>query len=230
MLLEAGLDIHCEIRESIVKRAASVFPLQEGKEPSLSAELGGQAIAAERTPAKEGTLGLYLSVGGVKCALVSRHVVGENDDSSLGGQHIIMPGQRTYEAIRNQQKEDLAACTTQDDKDACQKLGTHLGQLEELASRRIGHILFSPPRVPTMRPGYSSPWLPDYALVALDKGRLYDGLSNTVQVNVNFRQLRLMKKYQPNPKQPTEPLRLRGTFTPGDHRVVGKHGRSTDLT
>jgi len=198
--------------------------------------LGGQAIAAERTPTKEGTLGLYLLVGGAPCALVSRHVVGENDHGSLSGQHVIMPGQTTYEAICNQQKENLAACITKDDKEACQKLGNHLGQLEELASRRIGHVLISPPCVPTTRPGYSSPWLPDYALVALDKGRLYDslsntdGLSNTVQVHVNFRQLRLMSKYRPNQKQPTQPLRLKDTFTPGGGQVVGKHGRSTDLT
>jgi hypothetical protein len=172
VLLEAGLDIHCEIRESIVKRTVSVsaISLQEGRVPSLSAMLGGQAIAAERTPTKEGTLGLYLLVGGVQCALVSRHVVGENDHASLSGQHVIMPGQSTYQAICNQQKEDLAACTTQNDTEACQKLGTHLRQLEELSSRRIGQILLSPPRVPTTPAGYRNPWLPDSALIALDKG------------------------------------------------------------
>ena len=85
VLLEAGLDIHCEIRESIVKRTVSAIPLQEGKVPSLSAMLGGQAIAAESTPTKEGTLGLYLLVGGVQCALVSRHVVREDNYSSLSG-------------------------------------------------------------------------------------------------------------------------------------------------
>lgn len=238
VLLKAGLDIHCEIRESIVKRTASssvpVLLLEEGIEPSLSATLGGQAIAAERSPTREGTLGLYLSVGSVQCALVSRHVItGDDDDyNSLSGQHVIMPGQITYEAISNQQKENLAAYTTQDDKEDYLKLGIYLRQLEELSSRRIGHILFSPPRIPIPRPDHSNDhWLPDYAVIALDKGRLSGSLSNTVQVHITPRQLRLMQQYHPGRKQAaTKPLHLQGTFTPGDHRVVGKYGKSTELT
>jgi len=88
VLLKAGLDIHCEIRESIVKRTASVILFHEGNDlslRSLSAALGGQAIAGEKTPTKEGTLGLYLLVGGVKCALVSRHAVSDDNYSSLNG-------------------------------------------------------------------------------------------------------------------------------------------------
>lgn len=241
VLWEAGLDMHCEIRESIVQRTASVpvpvIPLDEGMEPSLSAILGGQAIAAEETPTREGTLGLYLLVGGIPCALVARHVVGEgNDHDSLNGQYIIIPGQRTYEVICNRQKENLAACTTQNNKDAYLKLSIHLGQLEELSARRIGHVLFSPPRVPIPRGPITQPdgsnhaWLPDYALIALNRERLSGSLSNTVQVHVTLRQLRLIQKYHPSRKQPTTPLPLQGTFTPGDHRVVGKYGRSTELT
>ncbi|KAK0618846.1 hypothetical protein B0T14DRAFT_565755 [Immersiella caudata] len=233
LLLEAGLDMHCEIRESVVKRMTSVpvIPLGEGMDPSLSATLSGQAIAAEKSPTKEGTLGLYLSVDSVPCALVARHVVGE-DDGPLDGYHVIMPGQTTYEAIRKQQKEDLAVCTTRAGKDACLKLGKHLGQLEQLGSRRIGHVLFSPPRVPIPRSDFSNQlWLPDYALIALDEERLpFGSLSNMVQIQMTFRQLRLIRQYHSGREQPTKPLHLHGTFTPGDHRVVAKYGRSTGLT
>lgn len=233
VLLEAGLDIHCEIRESIVKRTASVIPFHEGNDPSLrslSAALGGQAIAGENTPTKEGTLGLYLLVGGVKCALVSRHAVGDDDHGSLNGQHVIMPGQITYQAVCEDTEANLATATTQNDKAACHKLLTHLNLLREPTSRRIGRIIFSPPRVPATRLGYNSPWLPDYALVALDKDRLDKGLCNTIQINTTISCRQLMRKYHPNLHLPIGPLRLKGTFLPGDQKVVGKQGRSTGLT
>ncbi|GAB1312089.1 hypothetical protein MFIFM68171_02299 [Madurella fahalii] len=231
VLLEAGLDIHCEIRESNVQRAASVISSwsQLGRmEPSLTAALGGQAIAAEKTPTKEGTLALYLLVNGIKCALVSRHAVGD-DHSHIDGQYVIMPGQSTYEEICDMYNAKLATCVVQDDKEAYQKLVHHVGTLANPASRRIGHILLSPPCRPMTRPGHIR-WLPDYAVVALDKERLYEGLSNTVQVDFDYRSQRLMKKYYPNVQLSTGPLKLEGTFSPGDGRAVGKDGRSTGLT
>ncbi|KAK0611149.1 hypothetical protein B0T14DRAFT_500309 [Immersiella caudata] len=233
VLLKAGLDIHCEIRESIVKRTASVIPSQKGNDlslRSLSAALGGQAIAGERTLTKEGTLGLYLLVDGVKCALVSRHAVSGDDSGSLVSQHVIMPGQKTYQTIYDDTEANLATATTQDGKAAYHKLLTHLNLLREPSSRRIGRIIFSPPRVPVARLGYNSPWLPDYALVALDKERLDKGLCNTIQIDTTIQCRQLMRKYHPNLHLPTGPLQLEGTFLPKDHKVVGKQGRSTGLT
>jgi len=248
VLLEAGLDIHCEIRESSVLRAVSpaqqtasnsqraVLVLspwsQPGRtEPSLTAALGGQAIAAEKTPTKEGTLTLYLLVNGVKCALVSRHVVG-NDESHINGHHVIMPGQTTYQEICNLYKAKLAACgAAQDNKEAYQKLVDHIDTLATQSSRHIGHILLSPPCIPTTLPGAGHiRWLPDYAVVALDEDRLGQGLSNTIQVDPEYRSQRVMEKYYPNEQLPTGLLHLKDTFPPGDERVVGKHGRSTGLT
>jgi hypothetical protein len=231
VLLTAGLEIHCEIRESIVQRAASVIssPSPMGrKEPSFTATLGGQAIAAEKTPSKEGTLALYLLVNDIKCALVSRHAVGD-EYSHIEGQYVIMPGQSTYEKTCDRCNANLAACVTQTDKEACQKVVDHLGTLANLASRRIGHILLSPPCLPTTRLGHIR-WLPDYALVALDKERLYEGLSNAIHVDIDYRSLQLMDRHYPNAPLSTGQLKLGGTFTPGDGRVVGKHGRSTGLT
>jgi len=66
--------------------------------------------------------------------------------------------------------------------------------------------------------------------VALDKERLDKGLSNTIQINTTIRCRQLMRKYHPNLHLPTGPLQLKGTFLPGDQKVVGKLGRLTGLT
>lgn len=176
ILLQVGLDIHCEVREATVQSAAAGGG-PEGKQPlspaasallphlypdgsqrpsSLSWMLGSQAIAAEETPNREGTLSLYLSVGGTKCALLSRHAICEDDRGLIRqatdqGQvstnyYAIMPGQTTYEKICAEEKANLTCWESPlgdkypEQQEACKQLVQNLGLLEEIASRRIGRI------------------------------------------------------------------------------------------
>jgi hypothetical protein len=216
--------------------------------------LGGQAIAAEETPNREGTLSLYLSVGGTKCALMSRHAVCEDDqglicqatDQSLTrherliGQvstnyYAIMPGQKTYEKICAEENANLTFWESPlgdkhpEQQEVCKQLVQHLALLEDIASRRIGRIFFSPPRIPV------SCRLLDYALVALDHARFgpyYDNLHNNVYLGqIGSRDLKMINRGKPTAtwKRPGTDLRLSGVFAPGDGRVVGQCGRTTGL-
>lgn len=258
-LKRAGLDVHCEIREAAVTTlAVSVIPLQRpggGHVPtSLTSVLGGQSIAAEETPAREGTLSVYLSLGEgearTKCALVSRHVVLKDDAHGYAhhglGKYVTMPGQTTLDNIRIRVGKDTAFWQHQSGKypaqsDVCNQLSAHIASLEHTTSRRIGHILFSPPQLPVCHQDTTQLWLPDYVIVALDRERFgadYDELSNTVLIGPVLPEDR--EKLNPDlPDEfwkPTgETMRLHGTFTAGDTQgtsphMVGKRGRSTALT
>ncbi|KAK3364223.1 hypothetical protein B0T25DRAFT_576540 [Lasiosphaeria hispida] len=204
-LRRAGLHVHCEIREAMVKSlaAVTVIPHQDpegvDRPISLTSVLGGQSIAGEETSAAEGTLSVYLSLGEgesrIKCALISRYVVFQDDDRRYlhhnnSAEYVIMPGQTTFGEICTEGNEHAAFWQSQGNKykaqsDVTNQLNAHLGSLKDTASRRIGHILFSPPRLPQSHPDSSDLWLPDYALVLLDRDRFgpdYDKLSNTLWV------------------------------------------------
>ncbi|GAB1318438.1 hypothetical protein MFIFM68171_08648 [Madurella fahalii] len=258
-LTRAGLDVHCEIREAAVTTLAiSVIPLQHpggGHVPtSLTSVLGGQSIAAEETPAREGTLSVYLSLGEgearTKCALVSRHVVLKIDAHGYAhhgsGKYVMMPGQTTLDNIRAEREKHAAFWQRQGGKyqaesDACNQLNAHIASLEHATSRRIGHILFSPPRLPVCHQDTTQLWLPDYAIVALDRERFgpdYDELSNTVLVgSVTSEDLQKLNPGVPSPfwKPTGETIRLHGIFTAGYTQgtsplMVGKQGRTTEMT
>jgi hypothetical protein len=264
ILLQVGLDIHCEIREATVQSAAAgasegkqllspaasallphLYPDGSQRPSSLSWMLGSQAIAAEETPNREGTLSLYLSVGGTKCALLSRHVICEDDqgltrhERPIGqvstNSYAIMPGQATYEKICAEEKANLTFWESPlgdkhpEQQEVCKQLVQHLALLEDIASRRIGRIFFSPPRIPV------SCRLLDYALVALDHARFgpyYDNLHNMVYLGqIGSRDLKMINRGKPTAtwKRPGTELRLSGVFAPGDGRVVGQCGRTTGL-
>ena len=254
LLLQAGLDIHCEIREATVQSAAAgapegqqllspaasallphLYPDGSQRPSSLSWMLGSQAIAAEETPNREGTLSLYLSVGGTKCALLSRHVICEHDQGLITNCYAIMPGQTTYEKMCAEEKANLTfwesplGGTYPEQQRVCKQQVQHLALLEDVASRRIGRIFFSPPRIP------ASCRLLDYALVALDQARFgpyYDNLHNKAYLGqIGSRDLKLINRGKPVAtwKRPGTELRLSGVFAPGDGRVVGQCGRTSGL-
>jgi len=242
-----------------VKPAVSVIPWGHPyySNQHLSAQLGGQSIATESRPHVEGTLGLYVLVKGVKCAIVSRHVVAahDSDTSDLSGTRVIMPGQHTYKDIYEYIKlkldhyraqeivegPHLTLVTRHKAESLKEELGTycsvdaHLAELKDTASRCIGEVLFSPCRepLPLEGPEYEGKnqfWLPDYALVQLSNDRLNGDLNNTIQIDTSRDDRDRASRYSHQTIPPNGPLRLKGTFSLGDGRVVGKHGKSSGLT
>lgn len=260
-LMHAGLNVHCEIREATVESlaAVSVIPHQDAEGAdrpiSLTSVLGGQSIASEETSAKEGTLSLYLSLGEsasrINCALISRHVVFKDDNrrylhhNNLA-EHVIMPGQTTFDEICTEGNEHAAFWQSQGNKykaqsDVTNQLNAHLSSLKDTASRRIGHVLFSPPRLPQYHQDSLDLWLPDYALVLLDRDRFgpdYEGLSNTLWVGQPaYDDVKKMNRGKPFEawKPASKQMQLHGTFTAGDTQgsqpiFVGKRGRTTGLS
>ncbi len=259
VIQNAGLDdVHCEIREATVQSlATSVTPHQQSNDrTSLTSVLGGQSVASETTPNREGTLSLYVSLGEgerqIKCALVSRHVLFREDEDALHYQHggqgkyVIMPGQTTFDEIRKEEKRNLEFWQQKKGAehktylDASERLNEHLASLQTTASRRIGYVLFSPPRVPRKGPGIEGDWLPDYALVKLDRERFgpdYDTLSNKLCVgDLSDDEKRKINPGQPRPlwKPASKHIDLRGTFEPGPvdddkPHYVGQRGRTSGL-
>jgi len=262
-LMHADLNVHCEIREATVKSLAAVrvIPHQDpnrvNQPISLTSVLGGQSIASEDTLTREGTLSVYLSLGEgesrIKCALISRHVVFKDDEprylhhSSGPAKYVIMPGQITFDEIKAEGKEHTAFWQSQGNKykaaqsDVTNQLNAHLSSLEDTTSRRIGYILFSPPRLPQHHQDSTGLWLPDYALVVLDRDRFgldYDKLENTLWIGQQAdMDVKIINRGKPSAvwKPASKQIRLCGTFTARDTQdsepiFVGKCGRTTGLT
>ncbi|KAK0708875.1 hypothetical protein B0T21DRAFT_83068 [Apiosordaria backusii] len=265
-LLSAGLNVHCEIHEGSVQRLngppATVIPHQYpggGHRPiSLTSVLGGQRIAAEDSSTKEGTLSLYLEVGQgpkherITCALTCRHVVFprtyQNEVRDDREKQVIMPGQKTFEAIYGTEKEDLKLWESQKNdryhvhRDACKELITHLASLEHTSSRRIGHVLFSPPSLLAHRGKFT--WLPDYAVIALGRDRFgadYNKLNNTIYIGSptsNLKGLKIVNQGRLKPfwRPAGKSVPLGDLFeipdpkTQDDPVFVGKSGGASDLT
>lgn len=306
MLKAYGInDVHCEIRETVVEKAAASTLVISALDVSDVALGGshftdftrtiGQSIALERNPDREATLTCYMSLAQERnsdaenYALISRHLVfseGEGRDdqaysytkSSLK-HYIIMPGDRTLKEARETVGNDLrswqdnivAVC---DDATKLQfakeqlritkDFQKHLESLEKPESRRIGYVVYSAARLPEAQTNdFGGPdsltkadWLPDYAIVRLDTGRIesrHTALNNIVYLKdqgdvpkeVNHG-LGAANRYQL--PENGEPLRIQGViptaelykptsrygrrnYTTGDLVLrFGKRGRTTGLT
>ncbi|ORY56374.1 uncharacterized protein BCR38DRAFT_490674 [Pseudomassariella vexata] len=212
-LSHAGVEnVHCEIREATVttsvvnSHSRPLIPLKQcglgsTRYLTLTPTLG-QSVAAEKTPGKEGTLGLYLCIGDpkvegqrVKCALISHHVAYDDDQDSCmrvaqNGKpqtRIMVPGDATLKKIVDEVTATVAFWSEHSSPDSAnalhkaQRLQAHLSTLSTKSSRCIGPVIYSPARMPEKIPGMAASdddgevqWLPDYALVRLDGTRFGD--------------------------------------------------------
>jgi hypothetical protein len=171
----------------------------------------GQSIALETAPTREATLTCYIGLADEQSrnpkryALISRHLpFADNDDErydyhkSAPKLHIIMPGDKTLKAAQEQIKGDIksweahiAAVQEQPAKLTVAKeqlrksmaFQAYLTSLQNPESRRVGHVVYSPARLP--EPRMKAPdslknvgWLPDYAVVELNQARFRSRLSD----------------------------------------------------
>jgi len=278
-LLNAGKldDVHCEIREAVCEDASS--PVQAIRSdfaedfPTLTSTIG-QSIASEATPKREGTVACFLSVikdkGGQpdKLALTCRHVLfrEEDDDGApyayrpgtgTRKRYAIMPGDNTYRVIQHTADNKVAIWDSHGhnpvERRRAADFASAVRGLEPHPTRRLGHILFSPSRIPApLGAGVDFPV--DYAVLELDTSRLgdeYDNLTNVVYIGtVPKKELEWINSgivvynhlFRP---QADGLLRICGVVSlgeikspskvldshTGDHVLrVGKRGRSTGLT
>lgn len=303
MLKAHGIDdVHCEIRETLVKTAASSVPALAHSDIALGGSYFtdftrtiGQSIALETEPTREATLTCYVALPEKQThepqryALISRHLAFSEGDgrdnisynyAKSGPKHyIIMPGDRTlektYETVENDLKSWRDQILTVDPDSPMFQVAKeqlrmteafkkHLRSLENPRSRRIGYVVYSPARLPeTQTNDFGGTenlkkvnWLPDYAIVHLDTGRLEsrhvalnnlmylkdqgvvpkelnDGLgaATRYQFPVNSEVLR-MRGVIPSKELYRPTLRYgRMHYTTGDIVLrIGKRGRTTGLT
>lgn len=208
VLVDAGLpDVHCEIYEAkIINYATSVAPFdlclsaqEKCRKPLLSlASTIGQSIASDRSPMREGSLGLFLelveSAGQTpkKMALVSAHAVLKGEEDQIRGFEgsgvadrplVLMPGDRTLEDMTNEVDRVLPYYQdqTQQPQDLI-SVRSHLGALKPTPQRELGSLFYSRPvRAKRIEGDFDS--LLDYALVELNAarfGREFPTLANMV--------------------------------------------------
>ncbi|ORY68206.1 uncharacterized protein BCR38DRAFT_406156 [Pseudomassariella vexata] len=183
--------------------AQPFLPLNQGalgstRYHSLTSTLG-QSVAAADSDKKEGSLGLYLSVCDpkrkgfpIKCALISHHVAYEKDNdlckddvpNSKPKVQILMPGSKKLEDYTHEvtQTVDFWAKNPSLDTTGALKNAQHLREylatLSATSARCIGHVIYSPARMPKKMSDTATnndgEWLPDYALVQLNEPRFGD--------------------------------------------------------
>lgn len=229
-------------------------------------------MATEQMAAREGTLSCFLALirergqPEIKVALTSHHVLFRGDatrhkykpGTREPKKFVLMPGTKTWETLCNE--ANFAVEVWKDhgkNPTECvraENFNSHLKTLETPASRRLGHILYSPPLTPVLSSDGSPGYLPDYAIIALDATRLgyeYDGLTNAVYVGqVGSETLRKVNQGFPAGEfqriRPNDDglLKLRGIipiheimsprpedrFGDGVELRVGKCSRTTGLT
>jgi hypothetical protein len=283
VLLDAGNldDVHCEIREAVCADAST--PVQTIQSdfaqdfPTLTSTIG-QSIASEAQPEVEGTVAFFLSVIKDKCdkpdkvALTCRHVLFRDDTApyaygaGTGDRKLyaLMPGDRTLRDVQRQADNNVAIWDSHGHNPAERKraadFATTVHKLDPHPTRRLGHVLFSPARLPVRLPASLAPskaelnFPVDYAVLELDKSRLgdeYDTLTNVVYIgNVPKKELGLINSGVVVYNHLFRPradglLRLRGVIpvdeikspstvldsNNGEYVLrVGKRGRTTGLT
>ncbi|KAI1823275.1 hypothetical protein F4861DRAFT_338098 [Xylaria intraflava] len=171
----------------------------------------GNSISVIDTPRRIATAGVYLTVQGTgdhtsnpTYLMISHQAAFPHDDAAIhptgssetGAADVIMPTTSdvtemeesiTYQLDDVQKRAERANPKLQERISRLQEDLDKLKILQDERSRRIGRVVFAPPRRPLLRdhemPGRDH-WLPDFALVNLEGGRLNSckNLSNDVFV------------------------------------------------
>ncbi|KAG5817737.1 hypothetical protein H9Q74_001584 [Fusarium xylarioides] len=210
VLREYGIDdVEVEIMEAWFSRCNSSQltsqPITEDiQETAQLSEFLGASIASEGFPTCEGTKGFYLRLKDTDklLAITCRHVLLDtfpNVDYRYSGNDpnmVIQPGKRTYKATVDrlsyyiERLEERIGNLTPDETEelrTLQDLKANYNKINELKSRIIGHVLFSP-KYSLSTTTTNATWLRDWALVELHPDRhetVFSEIKNRVVAGPN---------------------------------------------